>query len=153
MRIDHLNIVVSNMERSLAFYEGVLGLRRGFEAVLEGPWIEHATGLSGIHARCVFVEAPGDGVRFELLEYTAPRGEALAAQSIPNTIGLRHVAFVIDDMNALLARLRAAGIATMSDPVDVPFAVGTMGRKRLCYFRDPDGVLLEAAAYDGEPQG
>lgn len=150
MHIDHLNIVVSDMERSLSFYEGVLGLERGFEAVLEGPWIDRATGLTGVHARCVFVQAPGDGVRFELLHYDQPRGETAPANSRPNTTGLRHVAFAVNDMDGLLAKLSAAGVPTLSDPVEVPFAVGSMGRKRLCYFRDPDGTLLEAAAYDGQ---
>lgn len=149
MRIDHLNIVVTDMERSLAFYEGVLGLQRGFEAVLEGTWIDRATGLTGVHARCVFVEAPAEGVRFELLQYDTPQGEAAPANSLPNTPGLRHLAFAVDDIDGLIARLHAAGVETVSDPVEVPFTVGSMGRKRLCYFRDPDGVLLEAAAYDG----
>jgi hypothetical protein len=36
----------------------------------------------------------------------------------------------------------------LSTPVEVPFAVGAMGRKRLCYFHDPDGTLLEVAAYE-----
>jgi hypothetical protein len=46
-----------------------------------------------------------------------------------------------------VTRLREGGCEPISDPVTVPFAVGTMGRKRLCYFHDPDGTLLEAAAY------
>ena len=58
------------------------------------------------------------------------------------------MAFTVDDLDALVARLRAGGVRVVSDPVEVPFAVGSMGRKRLCYFYDPDGTLLEAAAYD-----
>jgi catechol 2,3-dioxygenase-like lactoylglutathione lyase family enzyme len=135
------------MERSLEFYEGVLGLTRGFEATLEGRWIETVTGLTAVNARCVFVEAAGSAVRFELLQYVSPAGEVLQANALPNTLGLRHIAFVVDDMEQLLRRLKTAGVPLLSEPVEVPFDVGNMGRKRLCYFRDPDGVLLEAAAY------
>ena len=39
------------------------------------------------------------------------------------------------------------GAVLISDPVEVPFRVGSLGRKRLCYFHDPDGVVLEVAAY------
>jgi hypothetical protein len=39
-------------------------------------------------------------------------------------------------------------VALVSEPVEVPFAVGTLGRKKLCYFHDPDGTLLEVAAYE-----
>ncbi len=147
MRIDHINVVVSDMERALGFYVDVLGLRRGFEVTLEGDWIGTVTGLDGARARCVFVEPEDGSTRIELLQYETPEGTPVAANVAPNTPGLRHAAFVVDDLNVFLARLEAAGVALVSAPVEVPFAVGSMGRKRLCYFHDPDGTLLEAAAY------
>lgn len=146
-RIDHLNIVVGDMERSLRFYEDVFGWKRGFEAVLEGEWIETVTGIPGARARCVFLEAEGSPIRLEMLQYETPRGVPVPANSLPNTPGLRHLAFVVDDMDAVLSRLEDAGVDLVGPPVTVPFSVGTMGRKCLCYFLDPDGTLLEAAAY------
>ncbi|HEY3268984.1 MAG TPA: VOC family protein [Armatimonadota bacterium] len=147
MRIDHLNIVVADIERSADFYTNILGLKRGFGATLEGEWIETATGLSPVRAQCVFVEPPEGGARIELLQYETPEGAAIPANALPNTRGLRHLAFTVDDADALLARLKSAGVELISPPIAVPFAVGSMGRKRLCYFHDPDGVLLEIAAY------
>jgi glyoxylase I family protein len=144
-RVDHLNIVTSDIEASVAFYVGLLGLRRGFETVLEGEWIERVTGLAGVRARCVFLETDGDS-RIELLQYFAPEG-VREPEAQPNQVGLRHFAIEVDDMDALVSRLASAGVPTLSPPVEVPFAVGARGRKRLCYFRDPDGVLVEAAAY------
>lgn len=147
MTVDHVNIVVSDMDRSVRFYADVLGLSPGFQATLKGTWIETVTGLPGARARCVFMEPRNGGARLELLQYMAPNGRALPENRQTNTLGVRHVAFVVDDMEALLERLAAAGAAPVSPPVEVPFTVGTMGRKRLCYFHDPDGALLEAAAY------
>lgn len=147
MRIDHINIVVSDMERALAFYVDVLGLRRGFETTLEGSWIGTVTGMEGARARCVFVEPDDGSTRIELLQYETPEGTPVPMNSAPNTPGLRHAAFTVDDLDGFRARLEAAGVAFVSPPVEVPFAVGAMGRKRLCYFHDPDGTLLEAAAY------
>jgi catechol 2,3-dioxygenase-like lactoylglutathione lyase family enzyme len=147
IQIDHVNIVVADMERSVRFYGDVLGLRRGFEVFLHGEWVETITGLQGARARCVFMEPEEGGTRIELLQYEAPKGEVLPANSLPQTGGVRHVAFTVRDLDALVARLRAAGVRVFSEPVTVPFGVSTMGRKRLCYFLDPDGVLLEAAAY------
>jgi catechol 2,3-dioxygenase-like lactoylglutathione lyase family enzyme len=98
VRVNHVNIVVADMERSLAFYVGLLGLRATFEIELEGAWIEEVTGLTGVSARCVFVQPAGGGARFELLEYRRPASErARPADSVPSTIGLRHVAFEVDD--------------------------------------------------------
>lgn len=147
IRLDHVNIVVSDLERSVEFYTSLLGLRRGFEAVLEGDWIAQVTGMNGAQARCVFLESDDPTVRLELLQYISPTGTALEVNSLPHTMGVRHVAFLVDNLDALVERLRAAGVEMVSDPVLVPFAVSTMGRKRLCYFYDPDGTLLEAAAY------
>lgn len=147
VRIDHVNIVVRDLERSVRFYSELLGLRRGFEVTLEGAWIEEVTGLTGARAWCVFMETDDPSTRLELLQYLSPEGAALAENSLPHTPGLRHLAFTVDDLDDLVARLRAAGVALLSDPVTVPFQVGTLGRKRLCYFHDPDGTLVEVAAY------
>ncbi len=148
LRVNHVNIVVADMERSLAFYVGLLGLRATFEIELEGAWIEQVTGLAGVSARCVFCQPADGGVRFELLEYRRPEGErARAANSVPSTGGLRHVAFEVDDVAAEYERLMAAGVRFVSPPVTVPFGVAGDIRKRLCYALDPDGVLVEFADY------
>ena len=100
--IDHLNIVVADMARSLAFYCGVLGFTKTKEAHLEGEWIEKIVGLPGVRAHAVFIEAPGGGPRIELLHYHAPEGVALSENSRANTRGLRHFALRVDDIAAVL---------------------------------------------------
>ncbi|MGV3724364.1 MAG: VOC family protein [Actinomycetota bacterium] len=151
IRIDHVNIVVSDMERSVRFYTEALGLRRGFETVLEGEWVERVVGFRGVKAPCVFMETDDPNVRLELLQYVSPEGAALDVNSLPNTAGLRHLAFTLPDTAALTelaARLRATGVTLVSDPEKVPFRVGALGHKHLFYFLDPDGVIIEAAAYE-----
>lgn len=150
LKIDHLNVVVADMERSIAFYGDVLGMTKTFEAVLEGAWIETVTGLQNLQARCVFFDLENCDVRLELLEYLYPRGENLVVNSLPNTLGVRHFAFETDDMNTLIAKLQAARVRFVSPPVTVPFPVGNRGTKRLCYFHDPDGTLLEIAEYKSD---
>ena len=147
MRVNHVNIVVADMERSLAFYVGLLGLRATFEVELEGAWIEVVTGLPGAKARCVFCQPAEGGARFELLQYRTPVGVSEPAGSLPNTRGLRHVALEVDDLDALYGRLRAAGVPFVSPPVVVPFPIAGGLWKRLCYLRDPDGVLVEISDY------
>ena len=147
--VDHINIVVTELERSLRFYTEVLGFRRTKEAYLEGEWIDRIVGLPGVKARAVFIVAPAGEPRIELLEYFAPKGTASSANSHSNTPGLRHIALRVDDMNATVARLRAAGVQVFSDPVRVPPGVvqHDAGEKTLVYFLDPDGVILELAQY------
>ncbi|RYG64034.1 hypothetical protein EON80_20010 [bacterium] len=147
MKIDHINIVVADLERSASFYEQLVGLQRGFCATLEGVWIETVTGLKKVSASCLFLDNPSGGTRLELLRYDSPIGVESSLNSLPNTAGMRHIAFEVEDMGAVLEKLRSMGREPLSEPVEVPFKVGNLGRKYLCYFHDPDGTLLEIAAY------
>jgi len=146
--VDHLNIVVADLERSVRFYTEVLGFRRTADVTMEGEWIEAIVGLRGVRGLVTSVEPPG-GPRIELLQYVAPAGEVLPANSRANTHGLRHLAFRVRDIGAMAARLRAAGVTLFSDPVRVPPGVVRFaaGEKTLVYFLDPDGVILELAEY------
>jgi len=147
--IDHINLVVADLERSVAFYTEVLGFRKTQDVVMEGDWIEEIIGLRGVKGLVAFVEPPGGGVRIELLQYVTPAGVARSENSRANTRGLRHVAFRVDDIAAMAARLRAAGVTLFSEPVRVPRGVAKFaaGDKTLLYFLDPDGVILELAEY------
>lgn len=146
-RLDHINLVVADLERAAHFYEHVFGWRRGFAAELRGEWIERVSGLSGVRASCLFLESPEGGARIELIRYDFPRGEHCAAHSRANTFGARHIAFEVEDIAATLAKVRELGLSPLGEVVEVPFRVGNLGAKRLVYFHDFDGVLVEAAAY------
>ncbi len=147
--VDHINIVVSDLERSVAFYREVLGMRETKRAYLEGDWIEAIVGIRGVKADVVFMQPVDGGPRIELLKYHAPEGVAFPEHGQPNTLGLRHIAFQVKDMDAIVSRLEAAGVTLVGPPTAVPGGVvkHDAGRKRLCYFHDPDGVLLELAEY------
>ena len=148
MKLDHFNIVTRDMTRAVAFYRDLLGFTQTFETTLQGDWIERVTGLAGARAHCVFLQLPNIDARLELLCYLAPDGAQLPENALPNTMGLRHLAFETSEMDALSKKLQRAGIEFVSAPVEVPFPVGPRKlKKRLCYFRDPDGVLLELAEY------
>ena len=147
MHLDHVNIVVSQMEQSVAFYRDVIGMKPTFEVVLEGEWVEEIIGRPQVQARCVFLKLPKGDTHLELLQFVSPTGAVVPHNSLPNTLGVRHLAFQVQDLDGFVGRLKGAGVTPLSPPVAVPFAVADAGSKRLCYFRDPDGVLLEAAEY------
>lgn len=147
--IDHLNIVVADLARSVKFYTELLGFRVAKEARLEGEWIDRIVGLKGVKGRVAYIVAPAGEPRIELLCYDAPAGANPPENRRANTVGLRHIALRVDDIAALTARLRAAGVTVFSDPVKVPHGVvrHDQGEKTLVYFLDPDGVILELAEY------
>jgi len=148
-RIDHINIVVTDLECMTAFYRDVLGLQVSNEATISGPWVERVVGLEGVEAQVVYLELP-DGPRVELIRYVSPDGERPAGLGTPNTPGLRHFALRVRDIDGIVARLRESGTRLFSEIHQVPdtqvtFAGGV--RKRLVYFHDPEGNLLELCEY------
>jgi glyoxylase I family protein len=148
--IDHLNIVVSDLARSLAFYTKLLGFTQTKEAWLEGEWIERIVGLKGVRARAVFIVPPAGDPRIELLHYAAPAGVSLPQNSLANTHGLRHFALRVDELDTVVAKLKAAGVEIWGEPTPVPGGVvefDTGSTKRLVYLLDPDGVIVELAEY------
>ncbi|HET7288986.1 MAG TPA: VOC family protein [Thermodesulfobacteriota bacterium] len=149
LAIDHINIVVSDLEKSVRFYTELLGFNESKRAHLEGEWIESIVGLKGVIADVAFIVAPAGEPRIELLCYKIPRGEQVPANSLANTPGLRHIAFRVDDINAAIEKLKSGGVKLLGEPVVVPETVVThdAGHKMLCYFHDPDGTLLEITEY------
>jgi len=147
--IDHINLVVKDLATTVRFYTELLDFRVTNRATLQGNWIDSITGLSGIRADVVFLEPPQGGTRLEILQYHNPPSHSLPDNSRPNTGGLRHIAFLVNDIAATTEKLRNAGVQFLGTPAEVPAGILPQStvRKSLCYFLDPDGVILELAEY------
>jgi catechol 2,3-dioxygenase-like lactoylglutathione lyase family enzyme len=147
--IDHVNLVVSDLPRMTDFYTRVLGLTESMRVTISGPWIDRTVGLGGVEAECVYLDLP-NGPRVELLRYVRPEAQRPGKLGDSNTPGLRHLAFRVTDIDSAVDRLRAAGVTFLSDVQRVPDTQVTYAgglRKRLAYFRDPEGNLLELCEY------
>ena len=147
--IDHVNIVVSDLPRMMDFYTRVLGFRESKRVTISGAWIDQTVALRDVTAECVYLDLP-DGPRVELLRYVNPPAPRPGELGTSNTPGLRHMAFRVDDIDAAVARLREADVRFFSGIQDVPTSQVTYAggvRKRLVYFHDPEGNLLELCEY------
>lgn len=152
-QVDHVNVVVADLPAMTRFYRDVLGLRLAKQVSIRGPWIEAVTGLKGAAADVALLEA-GTGAGVELIQYRCPEGARPARLGDPHTPGIRHIAFRVDDMDVAVARLSQAGVEFLSPVQTVPTdQVDFVGRsKRIVYCRDPEGNLLELAAYGESPR-
>jgi catechol 2,3-dioxygenase-like lactoylglutathione lyase family enzyme len=149
MTIDHMNIVASDLERMVTFYRDVLGLRETKRVTITGEWVAATVGLSDVHADVVYLDLES-GPRIELIRYNHPPMSRPVGIERPNAPGLRHIAFRIDDIDAMVAKLAAAGVRFFSGVQRVPDTQVTYAggvRKRIIYFQDPEGNLLELCEY------
>lgn len=133
----HTGIVVRNLERSLGFYCGILGLEIWRRAVEEGRFIEKVVGIPGVRLEWVKLKAP-NGSLVELLQYHTHPVEAPIENASSNRLGCSHVAFTVEDLDAVYRRLVASRCHCNSEPQRSPD-----GRVKIIYCHDYDGVLLE----------
>jgi catechol 2,3-dioxygenase-like lactoylglutathione lyase family enzyme len=139
--IDHLNIVVRDVEGMALFFES-LGFVQEDRARLEGEWISSIVGLEDVQAEYIKLHLPGTAMRLELIRYEHPTLEADPLCGQANRPGFRHLAFEVEDIEAEVCRLSEQGISFLG-PVQTYAVTG----KKLVYFRGPEGVLLELAEY------
>ena len=148
-QIDHVNIVVTDLELMVAFYRDVLGFTITKRVTISGPWVDATVGLHNAIGEVVYLELPA-GPRVELIRYVQPAGANPSGLDLSNTRGLRHLAFRVTDIDSVAATLNRAGVQPLSAVQTVPDSQVTYAggvRKRLVYFRDPEGNLLELCEY------
>jgi catechol 2,3-dioxygenase-like lactoylglutathione lyase family enzyme len=137
-RMDHVGIVVDDLTAATAFCVE-LGLKLVGEWSAEGDMVDRIVGLEGVRAEVAMVETPDGHGRLELTKFHAPPGPGGDRHAPANTPGIRHLTFAVDDLDAVVAGLRAHGAEL----------VGEMERYgdtyRLCYVRGPEGIIVELA--------
>jgi catechol 2,3-dioxygenase-like lactoylglutathione lyase family enzyme len=137
-RMDHVGIVVEDLADAVAFFVE-LGLELEGEAPVEGNWVDRIIGLEGVRAQIAMLQTPDGHSRVELTEFLTPSTDGGDQRAPANASGIRHVAFAVEDVDGILARLQARGAEL----------VGEIGRYedryRLCYVRGPAGIIVEMA--------
>ncbi len=150
LHLDHVNVVVLDMRRSLTFYSDCLGLQPLMDRVLEGAWFQRLTGLPEARARCVILQSAGGGCRVELLQYLGRDDRPLDANTVPATPGLRHFAIRVKAIDPILEAAREL-LGIGAEVIEVPADI-VRGGKRMAYLRDPDGAIVELSQYaEAEP--
>lgn len=137
-RMDHVGVVVDDLATATAFF-AELGLETQGEASLEGELVDRIVGLEGVRTEFAMMVTPDGHSKLELVKFHAPSSPDGDAQAPSNTLGIRHLTFAVDDLDATLAGLRAHGAEL----------VGEVERYediyRLCYIRGPEGIIIELA--------
>jgi catechol 2,3-dioxygenase-like lactoylglutathione lyase family enzyme len=136
--MDHVGIVVDDLAAATAFFLE-LGLKLQGEGQVEGGWVDRVVGLEGVRVEYAMVETPDGHGRLELVKFHYPPGPGGDEHAPANTLGLRHVAFVVDDIDAAVATVRARGgelVGEVENYEDI---------YRLCYVRGPEGIIVELA--------
>jgi len=138
-RLDHVSVVVDDLEAAIAFFTA-LGMTVEGQAAVEGAWVDRVNGIDGVRVNIVMMRTPDGHGRLELTNFRNPQlVEIEPAVAPPNALGLRSVMFAVESVDDTVARLRAHGAELIGEVVQYE------NLYRLCYVRGPAGIIVALA--------
>jgi catechol 2,3-dioxygenase-like lactoylglutathione lyase family enzyme len=138
-RMDNVLIVVDDLEAAKAFFIE-LGMELEGETTVEGPWVDRSVGLENVRSEIAMMRTPDGHGRIELDKFHAPAAIRTEPKNTPvNTLGIRRIMFAVDDIEDVLARLRAHGAELIGEITQYE------DMYRLCYIRGPEGIIIALA--------
>jgi catechol 2,3-dioxygenase-like lactoylglutathione lyase family enzyme len=137
-RFDHVGITVADLDAVAAFFVG-LGFEVEGRMPMEGEFVDTVIGIPGSRSEIVMLRPPDGGTGLELSSFSRPDHEPGSPAAMSTELGLRNVAFEVDDLDGILDRLARDGYRL----------VGGVGQYeniwRMAYVRGPEGIIVSLA--------
>jgi len=138
-RMDNVLIVVDDLEAAKAFFVE-LGMELEGETLVEGPAVDSLIGLKDVRATLALMRTPDGHGRIELDKFHTPTAIKAEPKNAPvNMLGIRRIMFAVDDLEDVVARLRAHGAELVGEITQYE------NLYRLCYIRGPEGIIIGLA--------
>lgn len=154
-KIDHVGIIVNDLPAAKAFFLD-FGLEVLGEGKVEGEWVkrmERVIGLQDVkegdaklrtsesdaNLEIVMLRTPDGETNIELVKFNAPSNEIGVQHPLANTLGIQHIAFNVEDIEALVSKLTKKGVELVGEIYNYENVY------KLCYVRGPEGIILELA--------
>lgn len=136
--VDHVGITVNDMDDAKAFFTD-LGFTVIGETTVEGDWVGKVIGLKDVRSDIVMLQAPDEKICIELSKFHQPQAVGSSQPEAVNTLGIRHIAFQVEDLDGIVAALEQKGRKLVGE---VQTYQDTW---KLCYIRGPEEIILELA--------
>src|SRR3954471_17434867 len=135
-RMDNVLIVVDDLEAVKSFFLE-LGLELEGETTVDDPSVGRLVGLQNVRATLAFMRTPDGHGRVELDKFHTPEAIRFGPVDAPvNALGMRRIMFAVEDVDAVVARVRAHGAELVGEVVQYEDAY------RLAYIRGPEGIIV-----------
>ena len=139
IRLDNVLIVVDDLETMKAFFLD-LGMELEGETSVEGSWVDQVVGLKNVRSDIVLLRTPDGHGKVELSKFHNPVAVKGESEHAPvNTLGIRRIMFTVENVDAVVARLRNHGAELVGDIAQYKDVY------RLCFVRGPEGIIVGIA--------
>ena len=136
-RMDNVLLVVDDLEAMKTFFLE-LGLTLEGEQTVTGPAVGKLIGLDNVRATLAMLRTP-DGQGIELDKFHTPDAIRFGPVNAPvNTLGLRRVMFAVEELDAVVARMRTHGAELIGE-------MQYGDSYKLAYLRGPEGIIVGLA--------
>jgi catechol 2,3-dioxygenase-like lactoylglutathione lyase family enzyme len=137
--MDNVLIVVEDLDAVVAFFVE-LGMELEGKGPLEWRGAERVVGLADVRQDVAMLRVPDGHGRVELAKFHQPKAISPEPMDAPaNTLGIRRIMFAVDDIEDVVARLRAHGGELVGELVRYENIY------LLCYVRGPEGIVVGLA--------
>lgn len=136
---DHVTIVVRDVEAAKRFF-ALLGFKEIKSVVISGKVMDDYMGVMDMKADHVTLAIENPHTEVQLLHYHHPQAIADANITRLNKVGFNHICFKVDDLDAEVARLTAAGVTLRNTVMD-------FHSRKLVFLNGPEGVTIELAEW------
>lgn len=143
--INHVSFTVSDLDRSIRFYNGILGLEIINISERLPEFAEKATGIKNAHLKIAYLK--GGNCSVELVQYLFPKGKKIDTTTC--NVGSAHICFNVENFVDVVRRLSRHEVKFIGDPLEIP--VGPNKGKRMMYIKDPDDNTLELIEVEKPP--
>ena len=135
---DHVGITVADLDAALDFFVS-LGMEIEGRTVMEGEFLDTVCGIPNSRTEVAMLRLPGGGTTVEVCTFVRPELDQGNPNAMSTEIGLRNIAFEVEDLHAMVEQLRADGYEL----------VGGIGEWenawRMTYVRGPEGIIVALA--------
>jgi catechol 2,3-dioxygenase-like lactoylglutathione lyase family enzyme len=137
-QFDHVGITVADLDAAVEFFLK-LGLELEGRMPMEGEFLDTVCGIPDSRTEIAMLRPPGGGTALELATFIRPDLVPGSPDAMANEVGIRNVAFEVDDLRGVVDELATDGYGL----------VGGIGEYEntwlMAYVRGPDGITVALA--------
>lgn len=142
-KVAHISLSVTDIKKSIEFYENILGMKLAKEVVLDCKSAEEVFGMPACKVKIAHLKGCKDcgSPVIELRQFAEKN--TINDEVRLNRVSISSMSFTVEDIEETYKELKEKGVEFISSPQYFEYTKQGFGKSKSVYFKDPDGIILE----------